>query len=164
MILDVNRIDSKPVVIEEDVSFPHEKFKYTDPLVDILSCHVKVTAVNFNDYVEVNAQVVAEVKVISSYSLKPFTYIMHTHDNLHFGAVIEEGDEDIILYKGNEIHLDEYLFSLIKSSIPLCPKAKGEKLPESGEGYRVLTEDEFNKEDKERLDPRFDKLNDLDLD
>ena len=40
---------------------------------------------------------------------------------------------------------------------------KGAKLPTNGNGYRVLSEDEYNKEQEEKVDPRWAALDDINL-
>ena len=75
-----------------------------------------------------------------------------------------EGDDETIIYKGNSVELDKYIFDAISASVPTSPKAPGATLPSGGKDYRVLTVDELIKEKEEKGDSRFDALNDLEFD
>lgn len=164
MILEINQIKAtKPLIFEEEVVFDNEDYKCVLPLISIKRCLAKVEASKYDDFIEVRIDVSALTVLQSSYTLKPFEYNIHSFENYHFSAY-EEEEEDLIVYKGNRISLDEYIFNLISASVPLNPKAKGEEMPKSGEGYRVLTEEEFEKEKKEKTDSRFSKLDELDFD
>ncbi|MCQ2793062.1 MAG: DUF177 domain-containing protein [Bacilli bacterium] len=163
MILEVNKlVSTKPFEESEDITFDKEKYKCVLPLIEIKKCHVKVDATNYNDFIEVMILVDAVVLLESSYTLKPFEFHMLTGEEYHFGTSAYEGD-DVIEYKGNIIKLDDYIFNLISASIPLSPKAPGETLPKSGKGYRILSEDDYEKEKQSSGDPRFSKLDDIDF-
>jgi hypothetical protein len=60
--------------------------------------------------------------------------------------------------------MDPYIFNLLSASVPLSPKAPNAKAPKSGNGYRVLSEDEFLSEKEEQGNSQFDALKDLDFD
>lgn len=165
MILEVNQLTSSKLVnFEEDVSFDAEKYKCTPPLLSVNSCHVKVEASSYDDFIIVRLFVSADLTLESSYTLKPFPYKLKTNEEYHFTSTSTEEDDDFILFKGNKIELDVYVFNLICASIPISPKAPGETLPSGGEGYRILKEEDYLKEKEKEVDHRFDKLDELDLD
>ena len=60
--------------------------------------------------------------------------------------------------------MNPYLFSLIIASVPDKVVGKDEKLPESGHGYRILSEEDFYEEKSENKKSPFDVLDDLELD
>ena len=60
--------------------------------------------------------------------------------------------------------MDHYIFNLLSASVPLSPKAPNAKAPQSGKGYRVLSEEEFLKEKEEQGNSQFDALKDIDFD
>ena len=67
-----------------------------------------------------------------------------------------------IAIKSN-IEVDEYILDLIIAEVPMKIVKKGAKLPSSGEGYRVLSEDEYNKEQEQKTDSRWAALDDIEL-
>lgn len=166
MILEVNKLNSnKTFVLEEDVSFDKDTCKCILPLISVDSCHVVLKANRYEDFIEVNLEVVANLTLQSSYSLKPFNYKLKTNEEYHFSSIQDDEDSDFIIYKGNKIHLDELLFNLISASIPMSPKAPGEKLNKvDNDEYRLLSQDEYEKEKAEAVDARWSKLDNLDID
>ena len=60
--------------------------------------------------------------------------------------------------------IDPYVLSLVVSEIPAKIVKKGAKLPEDGSGYRVLSEEEYNKEQENKKDSRWDALDKIELD
>ncbi len=161
MILEVNKLSLKPFIIEDDVVFD-ESFKCVKPLLEIKKNHVKVEATRYEELIRVIISVKALLSLESSYSLKSFDYELTTSEEYHFSSS-ESEDDEAILFNGNKINLDEYIFELICASIPLSPKMKGEKLPSGGEGYNVYSEEEYEAMKEDKTDPRFDKLKDFEV-
>lgn len=165
MKIEVNKLrPSKQTQFKEDVTFDSEKYNLLFPLQEIKVAHVEANVAKYDDFINVDLKITAEVTLICSYSLKPFPSKLRAEDELHFASYIDEDDYELLDYKGSVIDLDPYIFDLISASVPLKPKAPGAKLPESGKGYRVMTEDEERQEKSEKGNGKFDALLDLDLD
>ena len=164
MKIDVGKlVSTKENVLEEDVVLNDEKFKFLPPLLDVKKLHAKAKVHRYQDFIDVDLLIKADVVLQCSYTLKPFDYELKEEDEIHF-ASYDDGGDDIQIYKGNLIDLDPYIYNLLSAAVPTSPKAPGAKLPSSGKNFRVLTEEEFNEEKNASTDPRFDKLKDLDLD
>ena len=165
MKIEVSKLPySKEAVFEEVLNFDKEAFLCHLPLIEIKSAKVKAKVSRYDEFIYVNIDVDADLVLQCSYSLKPFSYRLKEKDELHFASFKDDDDEDLILYRGNVIDLDEHIFNLISASIPLSPKAPGAKLPSGGKDYRILSESELKKEREEQGDSRFDKLKDLEFD
>ena len=165
MKIDVSKLNySKETLFEEEVSFDPEKFTFHIPILEIKLAKVKAKVSRYDDFIYVALEISADVVLQCSYSLAAFDYKLKEKDELHFATSKEEGDDDIIIYKGNFIELDQHIFDIISSSIPLSPKAPNAKLPDSGKDYRVISDEELIKEKENSFDSRFDKLKDLDFD
>ena len=165
MKIDVNKLRlSKQTQFKEDVYFNDEKFKTLFPLEEIKVAHVLADVARYEDFIEVDLKITAEVTLICSYTLKPFPSKLHTDDELHFASYADEEDYELLEYRGNVIDLDPYILDAVSASVPLSPKAPGAKLPSGGKGYSVITEEEEAKEREERGNGKFDALLDLDLD
>ena len=163
--IDVSKLSyTKETILKEVVIFDPEEFKCYPPLLEVKKADVNIKIRRYEDFVYVSMQIKANVTLQCSYTLKPFDTVLKSDEELHFAGYVEEGDDDLILYKGNSIELDKYIFDSISASVPPSPKAPGAKLPESGKGYRVLSSDEFIKEKEEQVDPRFAALDDLEFD
>lgn len=165
MILEVNKLNSsKQYVSEEEVSFDADTYRCILPLIAVNNCLVTIKANRYDDFIEVVLYVKADLTLQSSYTLKPFNYKLKTEEEYHFSSYQEDADDDFIIYKGNIIHLDELIFNLISASIPMAPKAPGETLQKIDGSVRVMSEEDYLKEKAEAVDPRFAKLDDLDID
>lgn len=164
MRIDVLRLPfSKESKISENIEFNKEKFICHLPLVEVLSTHVDVKIQRFEEFIYVTLAVKAKVVLQCSYSLKNFETTISGVDELHFAPNNDE-DEDCIEYRGNIIELDEYIFNVLSSAVPLAPKAPNATLPTSGKGFRVLTDEDYVKEKQEKGNGAFDALKDLEID
>lgn len=164
MRLDVLKLPyTKVYNAEEDVSFDPEVFKCHAPLIEVKGCHVELKAQRFEEFIYVTISLKAKVVLECSYTLKHFETTISGVDELHFAPSKDE-DEDCIEYKGTSIELDQYIFNLLSASVPLSPKAPNAKTPSSGNGYRVLSEDDYLKEKEEVGNSQFDALKDLEFD
>ena len=164
MRLDVLKLPyTKVAILSEDVTFDPEVFVCHAPLIDVKSCHAEVKAQRFEEFIYITISIKAKVTLQCSYTLKNFETEISGVDELHFAPSKDE-DEDCIEYKGTSIEMDPYIFNLLSASVPLSPKAPNAKAPSSGNGYRVLSEDEFAKEREEQGNSQFDALKDLEFD
>ena len=164
MKLDVLKLPyTKVQTLEDDLSFDPEVFVCHSPLIEVKSCHVELKAQRFEEFIYVTISLKAKVVLECSYTLKHFESEISGSDELHFAPSKDE-DEDCIEYKGTSIDMDHYIFNLLSASVPLSPKAPNAKTPSSGNGYRVLSEDEFLREKEETGNSQFDALKDLEFD
>lgn len=165
MKIDIYKIpNNKILTISSEVIFDNDKYKFSYPLTKINKCFVTAKIKKYEDFINVHLNVSADVRLICSYSLKEFDYDIDNEDDFNFSNLDSDIDNDFIIYKGNRIDLDDYIYELIISSVPTSPIAPNAKLPKSGSGYRVLTEEELLKEESQKGNDKFDILNDLDFD
>lgn len=157
----INRLlfNNKDYVIEEDLDFSDVTLDPTH-IRKINSAHVKVSGFDYEDYLILNIELDADVTSVCSYTLEDLPYKVHLKTALSFSY---EEEEDVIQIDGPIFELDPYLLDLIVSEVPLTLVKKGAKLPSSGKDYRVLSEDEYNKEQENKVDSRWAKLDDIDL-
>ena len=164
MKLDVLKLPyTKVQTLADDLSFDPEVFVCHSPLIEVKSCHVELKAQRFEEFIYVTISLKAKVVLECSYTLKHFESEISGSDELHFAPSKDE-DEDCIDYKGTSINMDHYIFNLLSASVPLSPKAPNAKTPSSGNGYRVLSEDEFLREKEETGNSQFNALKDLEFD
>ena len=164
MKLDVLKLPyTKVANLSEDITFDPKVFVCHNPLVSVETCHAELRAQRFEEFIYVNLSIKANVTLQCSYTLKNFKTTIEGTDELHF-APSQDEDEDCIVYKGTSIDMDHYIFNLLSASVPLSPKAPNAKAPQSGKGYRVLSEEEFLKEKEEQGNSQFDALKDIDFD
>lgn len=163
MKIDIGKlVPGKENVYQEDVSLNPEKFSFYPPLLEVKKLEVEARVHRYSDFINVDLSFKADVTLQCSYTLKPFASTLSDSDEIHFSNNSDDGD-DMQIYTGNFINLDPYIFNLLSASIPTSPKAPNAKLPESGNGFRVLSEKEYLKDKEESFDPRFDALKDLEI-
>lgn len=147
--------------IEDDVDFSLAKL---DPnhIRKIDNTYVKLKAQEYDDLICAEFEITCDVIGVCSYTLQDVPLHLHFKDSLEFSNEIND-DEDIIYEDKPIFDVDGYILQLIIGEVPIKLVKKGAKLPESGEDYRVISEDEYLKEKSEKKDPRWSKLDDIEL-
>lgn len=159
----INRyqFQNKNYKIEDDLDFSNVSFDPTH-IRGVNNVHVVVTGNDYDDYLVLNLKIKADVIGVCSYTLEDIPLKINISTSLSFSFLDE--DEDVIHIDSPIFELDQYVLDLIVAEVPLTLVKKGAKLPSSGEGYRVLSEDEYNKEQENKKDSRWSALDDIELD
>ena len=160
----LNRLffQNKDYVLEGDIDFSNHEF---DPyhIRKIGPTHVKVTGSIFEDLLMLNFHIISDVIGVCAYSLEDVPIHLDFKESLEISNEVE--DDDTIFYEKNPIFdIDPYVLSLIVSEVPAKIIKKGAELPDNGSGYRVLSEEEYEKEQASKKDSRWNVLDDIDLD
>lgn len=103
----------------------------------------------------------AVLNVLSTLSGEEFEYPLDVNETLYYTDKKEMDSEDVFYVKEGYVDLDQEIYSLIITSIPLILHKEGEEYPK-GKNYRVISEDEIDENDGSNYSP-YDKLKDLDL-
>lgn len=146
---------------EETIDFSSVQFDPTH-IRSIPLCEVKAKATDYEDILLVELHIKADVVGVCSYTLEDVPLHYEIDDEISF----TDNPEDVDNYyeKGNLIELDQYILGILLANIPIKLVKKGAKLPESGNGYRVLTEEEYEEERKHRGNSAFDILDTVEFD
>ena len=155
-----NLILNKPIIKEEDISFENENLS-SFMLKKINNCHVKIEATLYQDLLRIKFDIYALATGICAYTLEDVPLPVKIHDELSFTN--DEKDTSSILIEENIIDIDYYTLSLILSYIPKKIIKEGAKLPPSGDGYRVLKEEDLEEEREKNKTSPFDVLDNLEL-
>lgn len=153
---------TKEYTLKEEITLDTTKFPLSFPLQEIKKISVVAKAQKFADFLALSLHLKADLVLICSYTLKPFDYVLKTSDEINFSFYDDNEEEDMVPLKGNVIELDEFVYRLLMASLPLKPVAPGATLPKSGEGYEVITDEEYY--ETKKGNSAFDKLADLDID
>lgn len=160
----LNRLlfQNKDYVLEGDIDFSNLEF---DPyhIKKIGLTHVKITGSVYEDLLMLNFHIISDVIGVCAYTLEDVPLHFDFKDSLEISNEIED-DEKIFFEKNMIFDIDPYVLSLLVSEIPAKIVKKGAKLPEDGKGYRVLSEEEYEKEQSNKTDSRWDALDNIDLD
>ena len=146
---------------EENIDFSSMSF---DPnhIRKIENCLVKINATDFETILCINVEINATVIGVCSYSLEDVKLDIHATDELNFTD--DENDEDCYYVTDSIIDLDEYILGILLANIPVRITKKGAKLPKNGSGYRVISEEDYEKEKANSIDHRWDKLDSVQID
>lgn len=147
--------------LEEDIDFSNERLNQSH-IRRIDSCHVKILAHEYDDLIVVEASVEAKVIGVCAYTLEDVELKLKFKDSLEFSNEVSD-DEDIFFEEKPIFSLDPYILGLIVAETPIKIVKKGAKLPQAGDGYRVLSEDEYQQEKRNKSDSRWDKLDEVKL-
>ena len=128
----------------------------------IENASVKVLAHEYEDLIVMDVDVECDIIGVCSYTLEDVPLHLKFKDTLEFSNEVED-DDDIFFEPKPIFELDPYILGLIIASTPTKIIKKGAKLPSGGNGYRVLSEDEYNQEKKKKVDSRWAKLDDVEL-
>ena len=153
--------------VTETVDLSHKDLSANYSLHGIKPFALTVSYDTFTEIVEAHFSATVTVILECAYTLELFEQEVVLDDTLCFNFVnpeVELESDECFYEKGPEINLDPYVYALILSYIPIRAIKPGAKRPESGEGYSVLTEDEYNTK-KQTIGDEYDDIFDqLDLD
>ena len=136
-------------------------FNKSKTIKEFKSVEGKVTLEKADAVLIIKYDINAVLDVFSTLTNEPFEYPISIDETLYYTSEKEMESEDVFYIKEGRIELEEDIYSLIVTSLPLILHKEGEEFPH-GKNYRVLKEDELNEDDGSLYSP-FDKLKDLDL-
>ena len=141
--------------LEEAIDFSHVEFDQNH-IKSIPSCIVKAKVTDYESILRIVVEINALIIGVCSYTLEDVELKLKINDELNFTD--DEQDEDNYYEKDNIIDLDPYILGILLANVPMKIVKKGAKLPDDGKNYRVLSEDEYNKEKENSHDSRWDIL------
>lgn len=153
--------------VSEIIDLSNEDFSANYSLKGIAPFKLDVIFNTYDEEVEVSIYGKVTVTLECAYTLELFEDEIELDEELIFNFVnpnIEAESDDAFYEKGPDIVLDHYIYALILSYIPLKAIKPGAKRPESGEGYTVLTEEEYAAQKQTLGDEYDDIFSKLDID
>ena len=157
-ILPLNKTES----FSEEVDFSKQTFD-ENHVKRIDKCLVKVDATEYGDVLRVQVKGEAEVIATCSYTLDDVPLKVKFNDEFYFSNE-EDNSEDCYFESGVNIDLDPHILALILAEVPHNIVKSGASLPKSGDGYRVLSEEEYLEEKKNKKNSAFDILDTIEFD
>lgn len=153
---------NKDEVFEEEIDFSNQKFD-ENHVKRILSCSVRVVAHEYGDVLDCKISGKASVIASCSYTLEDVPLEISFRDNFYFSNEVT-GSNECYFEPGVVIDLDPHILALILAEVPHTVTKSGAKLPESGNGYRVLSEEDYLEEKKHKKNSAFDVLDSIEFD
>ena len=153
---------NKDEVFEENIDFSKQSFD-ENHVKRINSCSVRIVAHEYGDVLDVKVSGNASVIASCSYTLEDVPLDVSFRDNFYFSNEVT-GSDECFFEPGNEIDLDPHILALILAEVPHNITKSGAALPKSGDGYRVLKEEDFEKERQNKKNSAFDILDSIEFD
>lgn len=154
--------NNKNYVVKEEVDLSKEQF---DPyhIRRVEKCEVEVKGKIVEDLLLLDVVIDAEVVGVCSVTLEDIPLKLHIVDDIQITNDKENEDDFIFFEKDNIFDFDPYILSIIVSEVPLFMIKDGVKLPEGDDKFRVIDEDQYEEEKKNKKDDRWSKLDDIEL-
>lgn len=163
MKIDFRRYElNKHYYLEDDIDFSSISFSPTYRIRKIKSCHIKLDIIVFSEVADIKVTLSGVVIGACSYTNEDVDVKYSCKENMSFG--LTEKSEAEYYEPRLEFDFDPYIISLIDNSVPLNIVKPGAKLPSGGQGYEVLSEDDYNKKKAKTVDSRWAALDDIELD
>lgn len=155
-----NVTEARPLDFEEEISFKDFDFAPHYPLLGLKDVHAEGEFRVENKLLVAYLHLHFLATMSDARTCKPFEQEFDYEDEFALLQTIDDEGEGYV-FEENNIELRDVAFCSIHTHIPMCPHAPGSELPESGEGYRVYSEEEF---DQEPHSSPFDVLADYPVD
>ena len=152
----------KPETFDEEIDFSSLKLD-ENHVKKISKCSVKVNATEFGDVLQCSINGEADVIASCSYTLDDVPLHVNFKDTLYFSSEVI-GSQECYFEPGVEIDLDPHILALILAEVPHNITKSGASLPKSGNGYRVLSEEDYEKEKQNKKNSAFDILDTIEFD
>lgn len=153
---------NKTETFSEDIDFSSQTFD-ENHVKCIKKCSVKVDATEFGDVLRVQVSGEADVVASCSYTLDDVPMKIKFHDDFFFSSE-EDNSQDCYFEPSNNVDLNPHILALILAEVPHNITKKGATLPKSGNGYRVLSEDDYLEEKKNKKNSAFNILDSIEFD
>ena len=153
---------NKTETFNEEIDFSSQSFD-ENHVKSISKCSVSVDATEFGDVLRLKVTGEAEVIASCSYTLEDVPMKVKFHDEFYFSNE-EDNSQDCYYEPSMNIDLDPHILALILAEVPHNIVKSGAKLPESGNGYRVLSEEQYLEEKKNKKNSAFDILDTIEFD
>ena len=153
---------NKPETFDEEIDFSSLKLD-ENHVKKINKCSVKIIATEFGDVLQCSINGEADVIASCSYTLDDVPLHVNFKDTLYFSSEVI-GSQECYFEPGVEIDLDPHILALILAEVPHNITKSGASLPKSGNGYRVLSEEDYEKEKQNKKNSAFDILDTIEFD
>ncbi|HHU28144.1 TPA: DUF177 domain-containing protein [bacterium] len=159
----LNRPENANFTFEEHLEFDESLIKTkASSLLDLNE--VKVTGNGHyspsTEHLTLRLDILGEMIVPCALTLEPVPYPfrIETEEVLSFNP--EEKDDGFWIIQNKVVDLTEIVWQLICLEIPLKVIKEGASIKKSGEGWRLISEEEQASEKENEIDPRLAKLKD----
>ncbi len=132
---------SKPLDVDETYSFSRNVCEKEYPLLEIPNCHFEARFYDADGRLKCEYRVSGSWALSDSRTSKEFSSEFEEEGDIDLLSSFEE-EGDGYVFPGTFLESEELAHKITKSLVPISPHQDGSPLPDGGEGYAVLTEEE----------------------
>ena len=150
----------KPYIeFDEDIEFDKSSLDNNKLLLDVEDLHVEGdgTFDEVEDLLRVNMHITGTMICPCAITNEPLSVDLDSDYDECF-AFHDTNDLDVHVVKNDVIELIPVIFQLINLDVPMHVVKEGIAKYPSGDGWRILSEDEYQKAKRSSIDPRLAKL------
>lgn len=168
MELKLNRREleqAKHISYNQDIILDQADIDNERDIISVEKVHLSGNAQYISNLVILTLKVDANLTLRSTRSLKPVPYVISEEESLTLTYAKDDilEDSDVILVEGEDFDLYQEVLSMIITSIPMKIIGENEPTSLSGEGWELISEDDYNNRKSNEIDPRMAKLLDFDV-
>ncbi|MHC1736290.1 MAG: DUF177 domain-containing protein [Erysipelotrichaceae bacterium] len=158
---EILRSADKALVLDEEIAFSPATFDGNDRIRKLEKVHVTASGLwdGNQNVLRVHLDVSGVMVVPCAITDEDVLVEFKTEDDPVF-SFGKTDDEEAIEVKGDTVELMPVVYPLIMMEIPLKVVKPGLKDYPKGDGWEVLTEEEYLREKQSQIDPRLAKLRD----
>ena len=166
MIIYRNDIKAKKAIrYDGNIEINIKDIENNPDIIKVDNVRIILEAKEVVDLVVVEYKLIANLILRSTRTLNPVPYKIEEEVTLTLAFEDNDyGDEDIINVDSDQFDLYPEFLSTLITSIPLKIIGSDEPDTVKGDKWEVISEDEYYKKKKEKIDPRFEKLLDFEFD
>ena len=147
---------------DEMITFPNEMFHNLSQINGLKDVNVKgegrLDMKNRQLYVDFNVK--GQMILPCAVSLEDVDYPFSIDSSVVFAFYKPSVDEEVVEVKRDKVELTPIVISEIMMEVPMRVVKEGATLKNSGNGWKVLSEEDAKQDEDDYIDPRLAKLKD----
>lgn len=136
---------NKPLELCESYSFSRIDCEGEYPLLEVPSCRFEAAFFDDDGHLVASYRVFGEWVLSDSRTAEEFLSSFEEEGEAEILSSFEEEGEGYV-FPGTFLESEELAHKIVKTLVPLSPHKEGSSLPEGGEGYKVVAEEELPSE------------------
>lgn len=146
MKIRLSNITNEPLHLDEEFDLSHINTNDYPSLVAIDDIFASITISRDDDFIDVDIYLTGVITLECAYTLDHFEKEVEIEELITFteNQILES--EDVFYLDTPSLEIEPLIYGLILSEVPIKAVKPGATLPKGGEGYRIISEDDYYEE------------------